>query len=1021
MMNKSYKGSPLGGFVGKVERNQPRVSGRKALVGFLSMLMMIMLLGNSAAWAQGRTVTGRVTDPTGSGLPGVTVQIKGTQRGTTTDMDGKYSVANVPDNSTLIFSFIGFSTQEIPVGNQAAVDVKMADDAKALQEVVVVGYGTQKVKDATGSVASIGPKDFNKGVIASPEQLLQGRVSGVQITPASGEPGAGINVSIRGAVSLRAGNNPLFVIDGVPLDGGDSGTSTDFGGGTSPPRNPLSFLNPSDIENISVLKDASAAAIYGARGANGVVLITTKKGRAGQSDLTFSASASVASAYKRYDLLNAQQFLSGVQAAGGDLASVDKKANTDWQDEILRTSVTQNYNIGFGGGNENTRYRFSFGYQDQPGIIKKSAQKRITGRVNASHDLFNHKVTLALNATTSNVQDAYVLNTTNAGAQGNLIGAAIQANPTYPVRNADGTFYNPGGDFRNPTSLLEYINDNGITDRTLANASITWQITDGLQAKANFGIDNSSAVRRTELDSRLFGNFSLGISNNQVAVQGNGAAIINNKFRTSKLVEYTLNYNKKMGDNTLEALAGFSYQNFNNQQNTTFAGYFGYDLDLISYTDNLGGANGLTNKAFGATSDHSKNDLQSYFGRVNYNIADKYLITATVRADGSSRFGINNKYGIFPSLAGAWRLSQESFVPKSVFDDLKLRANYGVTGNQDFAGGVSKIIFTRNSDGSTRQDNNPNPDIKWEQNTTYGAGLDFTVLKGRLSGSIDYFNKSTTNLLFQVFYAQPAPVDYKWVNLPGSVINKGVEVVLNYQAVQKQNFSWDVSANATILKPVVKGIGTIVPTGPVNGQGLSGAYAQTVRDGYAPFSFNIPVFTGYDASGYGTYADNGSSSIQGDPFPRLRIGLTNNFSFGKFNASLFFNSQFGGYVYNNTANALFLKGILKNGRNVTKDVLSSPENALNSGAVSTRFLEKSDFVRLANASIGYTFALPQGGFAKTLNVSLTGQNLLLITNYTGLDPEVNSIKTLNNIPSLAIDYTPFPVPRTVTLGLNVGF
>ncbi len=1020
-MDKSYKMNRFGGYVGQVGNSQSQLFGRKTLFSFLTMLVMILLLGNSVVWAQGRTVTGKVTDPTGFGLPGVSVQLKGTQRGTNTNADGVYSLSDVPENATIILSFIGYTTQEVAVGARSTVDVKLADDTKALQEVVVVGYGTQKIKDATGSVASLGPKDFNKGVISSPEQLLQGRVSGVQITPSSGEPGAGINVSIRGAVSLRSGNNPLFVIDGVPLDGGDTGTTTDFGGGSSPPRNPLSFLNPSDIDNISVLKDASASAIYGARGANGVVLITTKKGKVGQSDLTFSASASVASAYKRYDLLSTQQFLAGVTAAGGDLTQVDKKSNTNWQDQILRTGVTQNYNLGFGGGNENTRYRFSLGYQDQQGIVKNSGQKRITGRINASHDLFNHKVTLALNATTSNLQDQYVLNTTNAGAQGNLIGAAIQANPTYPVTNPDGTFYQPGGDFRNPAAILAYDRDRGETNRTLANASLTWQILDGLQFKANFGIDNSSAVRRTELDSRLGGNFNLGISNNQVSVQGNGAAIINNKYRTSKLVEYTLNYNTKIAGNSLEALAGFSYQKFNNQQNTTLASYFGYNLDLISYTDNLGGANGLTYKAFGATSDHSQNDLQSYFGRVNYNIQDKYLITATLRADGSSRFGINNKYGYFPSLAGAWRLSQESFVPKNIFDDLKLRANYGVTGNQDFAGGVSKIIFTRNTDGSTVQDNNPNPNIKWEQNTTYGAGIDFTVLKGRLSGSVDYFNKSTTNLLFQVFYAQPAPVTYKWVNLPGEVINKGVEVSLNFQAVQKQKFSWDIAANATFLKPVVKGIGTSIPTGPIDGQGLSGAFAQTIRDGYAPFSFIIPTYTGLDAAGLGTYADGGADKIQGDPFPRMRFGLTNNFSFGKFNASLFFNSQFGGYVYNNTANALFLKGSLKNGRNVTQDVANSSESPLNSGSVSTRFLEKSDFVRLSNASVGYTFTLPQGGFAKTLNLSLSGQNLLLITSYTGLDPEVNTIKTLNNIPSLAIDYTPFPSPRTVTLGLNVGF
>ncbi|WP_461100702.1 SusC/RagA family TonB-linked outer membrane protein [Spirosoma koreense] len=1032
MMDKSYKISRFGGWVGQVGHFQPQAFGRKALLGFFPLLAMMLLLSNSVAWAQGRTVTGKVSDQTGFGLPGVSIQLKGTARGTTTDADGKYSLPGVPDGATLVLSFIGYATQEVAVGNRSTVDVQLVDDTKALQEVVVVGYGTQRVKDATGAVSSLGPKDFNKGVISSPEQMLQGRVAGVQITPSSGEPGAGINVQIRGTSSLRGGNNPLFVIDGVPLDGGNTSDAggVDFGGGTSSARNPLSFLNPADIENISVLKDASAAAIYGSRGANGVVLITTRKGKAGQQSLTFSASGSVSTAMKRYDLLNAADFLKGVTAAGGDASVVNKGATTDWQDQILRTGITQTYNLGFGGGNENTRYFFSLGYQDQQGIIKNSGQKRLTGRINASHELFNDKVVIDLNATTSGVTDTYVLNSDNAGAQGSLIGAALQANPTYPVYNPDGTFYQPGGDYRNVSAILAYNQDGGQTNRTLANAGITWKILDGLSLKANFGIDNSGSVRRTAFDSRLNNSgFTFALIPNLVTLtipRSNdtglgGAAYIQNRYRNSRLVEYTANYNKKAGIGTLEALLGFSYQNFENQGNFLLAGNFPFDESQISYIDAIGSANANGRTSYGAGSDHTRNDLQSFFGRAIYNINEKYIFTGTLRVDGSSRFGINNKYGYFPSVAAAWRLSEEAFIPKNVFDDLKLRVNYGVTGNQDFAGGASKIIFTVNADGSTTQQNNPNPNLKWEQNTTVGAGVDFSILKGRLGGSVDYFHKSSTNTLFQVFYAQPAPVQYRWVNLPGEIINSGVELSLNFQAVQKKTFSWEVLYNMTFLNNTVKNLGTTVPTGTINGQGLSGAYAQVITSGYPIFTFYMPTFTGYDTEGLGTYANGGASAYQGSPLPKIRLGLTNNFTFGKFNASLFFNGQFGGYIYNNTANALFLKAPLKSGKNVTYDALNSPESGLNSGSVSTRFLEKSDYIRLTNASIGYRFDLPQGGFAKSLTISATGQNLLLFTGYTGLNPDVNTVKTYNNIPSLGIDYTPYPTPRTVTLGLNVGF
>jgi TonB-dependent starch-binding outer membrane protein SusC len=1032
MMDKSYISNHFSGCVGLVGQSQPQSFVQKALSSFLAMLVMVMLLGNQAAWAQERTVTGKVTDATGSVLPGVSIQVKGTTRGANTNADGVYTLTGVGDNATLVFSFIGYTSQEVVVGNRSTVDVQLADDTKALQEVVVVGYGTQKQKDITGGIVALGPKDFNQGVIASPEQLLQGRAAGVQITPSSGEPGAGINIQIRGSTSVRSNSNPLYVIDGVPLDGGDvSAGGQDFGGGTTSARNPLNFLNPNDIENISVLKDASSAAIYGSRGANGVVLITTKRGKAGSQQVNLSASTSISSPLRRYDLLNGPEFVAGVVAAGGDRAAVDRGANTDWQKEVFRTSISQNYNLSFGGGNQDTRYLFSVGYSDQQGIIKKAALQRLVGRINASHELFNDKVILDLSLTTSGVKDTYVLNTDNAGAQGNLIGAMIQANPSNPVRNPDGSFfYAPpvtnadgtisyprnSGDYRNPAAILDLIDDDGNTNRTLASVSGTWRILDGLSAKINFGLDASSAVRRTSIDPNL-GGFN--------DTFNRGRAYIQNRYRTSRLIEYTLNYGKTVGPGVLDAVAGFSYQKFENRGDFVRAEFF--TTSLIPLVDNLDGVNNNDNKAFLGGSDRSQNELQSYFGRVNYNLSDKYILTATLRVDGSSRFGANNKYGYFPSVGAAWRLSNENFIPKNVFDDLKLRLNYGITGSQDFQGGASRVLFTANTDGSLTQNNNPNPNLRWEQTTQYGAGLDFTVLKGRLSGTLDYFYKSTTDLLFQIRYAQPAAVTYRFINLPGNVINNGVELGLAFQAVQKAKFGWEILANATFLKNTIKNFGsTNINTGAISGQGLSGAYAQTFRDGNSIFSFNLPTFTGFGTTSDGiqnvaTYANDGVASIVGNPIPKYNLGLTNNFTFGRLTASFFVNGQFGAYIYNNTANALFLKGILRNGRNVTRDVAASAENPLNVGSPSTRFLEKIDFVRLSNANIGYTFDLPQGGFAKSLRVSLTGQNLLLFTGYTGLDPEVNTNKSIDGVPSRGIDYTAFPTPRTFTVGLNVGF
>jgi TonB-dependent starch-binding outer membrane protein SusC len=987
---------------------------RKQLLALGLFVALVFLVGSS--WAQTKTISGTVTDlQDGTPLIGVSVKDKNGAAGTSTNTDGRFTISVPETSTTLVFSYVGYDPKEVAIGDQTTLKVTLSASKTSLNEVVVVGYGTQRVKDATGSVASVGTEDFNKGVISSPEQLLQGRVSGVQITPSSGEPGAGVTINIRGASSIRSGNTPLFVVDGVPLDNGGTSGGLDFGAGTSSARNPLSFINPNDIENISVLKDASAAAIYGSRGANGVILITTKKGSAGQG-IQFQASSSVSSVAKEYDLLNANDFLRLAAGAGADATAINLGANTDWQDLIYRPAYSQNYNVSFGGAKGSTNYRLNFGYDNQNGIIENSGLDRLTGRLNASQGFFKDKLRFDLSFTASNVKNTYAPISDNAGFEGSLIGATLLANPTYPVRNPDGTYFDPGGSFRNPVNMLDLIDDSDENNRYLGNISGIWTIIPALSYKATFGFDRSDSRRETWMDPGLVGysgtqNFR-GID--VAAVTENGRGVVQDLDLRSTLIEHTLTYDNKFGIHAFNLLGGFSYQEFKSLGNNNIAwgqtgGQFVKSMDAF------------TNRLPGTFGDSTKYELQSYFTRLNYSLNDKYLLTLTFRADGSSKFGENNKYGYFPAAAFKWKFMNEGFAPKG-FDDLSLRLNYGLTGNQEFPAYASLGISQRQLVDRVDIITNASPDLKWETTTTYGAGLDFAILGGKLMGNIDYFNRTTEDLLFLQDYAQPSAAIRRWVNLPGKVVNTGVDLGLTFMAIQKERFSWELNYNATILDNSVEGFGNRnVITGNISGQGLSGAYSQVIRNGYDLGSFYMLDFTGFSNEGFATYGNNGLSSIVGSAIPKFTTSLTNNFTLGKFNASLFFNAATGFYIYNNTANAYFLKGSLKNGRNVTYDAANSPENPLNSGSVSTRFLEKGDFLRLANASLGYTFDLMDAKAIKSLRVTLSGQNLFLITDYSGIDPEVSTNKARDNVPSRGIDYTAYPSARTFTLSLNAGF
>jgi TonB-dependent starch-binding outer membrane protein SusC len=1019
----------------------------KKLARALMFTVMSVLVFANVSQAQSRTVSGKVMDSKGEAVASATVTVKGTSNSTSTSGDGSFSISVPSGSRTLVISSVGFDTKEVAVGDNLTITLETKN--AALNEVVVVGYGSRKVKDLTGSVANITPKDFNKGQIGTPDQLIQGRTPGVLVTPSSGQPGAAATINIRGTASIRGNQEPLYVIDGVPIATGGTVGSASGVEGTSTPLNPLVFLNPNDIESMTILKDASAAAIYGSRGANGVILITTKSGKGGKKgQFTFGANTSVATTAKRYDLMSPQEFLVAAKKANIDggadpntaatsVAAIDGGANTDWQDEIFRTAISQNYNLGWGFSQKSTSLRLSGSYDGQEGIVKNSSLKRFTGRVNLTQKLLKDKLKIEIATTYSNAKNEYPPLSNNAGYQGSLLGAALQFNPTNPVRNTDGSFFQPG-DQRNPTQMLAYFEDKDNINRFLGSIAASYQITKGLTYKVVLGYDNVNTERIAFSDPRLGtqaygGTTTLDVPNGPRvkdfgnSILGNGRTTKQNLELTSKLMEHYITYEKDFNKHNVSILGGFSYQDFE----TFYTQSVGWGLNTP-----VVGPNDVFVKDYNNFKNYTdlfpsfdRNELQSYFGRVNYSYDDKYFITATVRADGSSKFGENNRYGVFPAFAFKWKLLNEKFTSNNLgklFSDFSIRANYGVLGGQDGlpsygsvnrqfsykdASGVDQVAFIQTG----------NPDLRWEQAATTGIGVDFTTINNRLSVTIDYFYTKRTDLLFN----GPTPGGFapssNWfINLDGVVINKGWEFSANYKIIKGKKINWDVNYNMTFVKNEVRDLPSEVITGRVNGQGLTGAYAQVLTNGLPLFTWSMPVYNGFDGNGNARYEKGASNQLLGSAIPTFFAGLTNNFSMGNWSLSIFTNAVAGFYVYNNTANALFLKGSLRNARNVTREAGNSPENPFNPGSVSTRFLEKGDFIRISNVNLNYNFNM-KSKTIRALSVFVSGQNLALFSKYSGIDPEVNVDKQISGVPSRGFDYTNYPRPRVITVGVNLGF
>jgi len=990
-------------------------SGRKALL----LTLFLPLIGHAQT---AREVSGKVTDGAGTGLPGVTVLVTGTSTGTSTGADGGFQLQVPATATSLTVSFIGYAKQTVDITGKSTVTVTLKDDAQALGDVVVVGYGTVQKSDLTGAVSALGTKDFNKGTFTSPDQLIQGRASGVQVTQNSGQPGGASTIKIRGNSAVTGTGQPLYVIDGVPLDGRSARPGLNTAFGDSPDSNPLNFLNPADIESIDILKDASATAIYGSRAAYGVVIITTKRGKIGEAKLDIGASSGFSNIMRKIKVLNADEYRQALTYYGAS-ATNDKGLNNDPLGAILQTGPLQNYNAAISGGNENARYRLSLGYLDQKGIIKKTGfQKFSTNFVTNVKFLESKRLGVDVNITASQSREQLAPITNNGDFRGSLIGQALQWNPTDSLYSANGRPVSRlGSSVINPVAQQEYYNDNSRVTTALASISPYYKFTDWLEYRALVAINYSTGIRRTSIDQRL------NISDYQ---QLGYAAIGTSELQTQQMT-HTLNFNKKVtADLNVNALLGYEYTKFGYSgtnlsgrgpvdANGTPIGFGTYGLDYTNYLQFSNQSGRVISSFVDPVS-----ELQSFFGRAILNYKGRYLLTGTLRADGSTKFGDNNKYGYFPSVSAAWDISQESFLKVDAINQLKLRVGFGRTGNQEFPAGSSRgqQAFLASGNGATGQITNFNANLKWQADQQYDGGLDIALFNNRVTLTADYFYKKTTDLLYPLAPIQPAAPGgaVTWSNLPGSIVNKGVELIAGITAVDGQRFGLSFNANATFIRNMVSGIPGVIQTGALNGQGLSGVTVETIQSGYPINSFFTQQYLGLDpTTGQSLYADNGAPHYLGSPNPRTLAGLSTTIRFAKLSLTANFNGVFGNLIYNNTLNSVLNVSQIQSGKNIAQVLYNSPikEALSNRLAPSSRYLESGNYVKLSNVTLSYALG-NLGKVFKGASIYAIGQNLFVITNYTGFDPEVNTNKTVNGVPSAGIDYTGYPTARTFTFGLN---
>jgi TonB-linked SusC/RagA family outer membrane protein len=962
---------------------------------FLNALLFCLIIVPSSLMAQS-TVSGTVTDKANAmPLPGVNVLIKNTSRGTSTDFDGNYAL-EVNEGETIVISYVGYTTQEIVFNGESIIDIALIEDAAQLDEVVLIGYGSTTKQDATGAVEKVDDKEFNRGAIVAPQQLIAGKAAGVRVTTGGGAAGEGGQIRIRGGASLNASNDPLIVIDGLPID--QSGAAQ----GTS---NALNAINPADIQDFVVLKDASATAIYGSRASNGVILITTKKGSVNQPlKVEYGLQVSTRRVANTLDVLGADQYRALASNPGFDSSSLGN-ANTNWQDEIYTTGIGAIHNITVSKGYESSNFRINFNHVSQEGPLQDLYERN---GINASfvQRLLDNDLKLSL--VTKAVQDEFSY--ANTGA----IGAAARFDPTQSVFDENGNFTQYGFDANlapaNPLYLLDQYDDRQTIKRLISNFNIDykfWFLRD-LTLNVNAGIDYA------ENDGHKF----IGPNPNNVDAFATNEVSSGQNRNTS--LDFYLNYKKNIESiNTkIDVTAGHAFQEF----------YRSSSFDRTTNT-NI------------SQTDINRNSLESYFARASFDIADRYLISASFRRDGSSRFSEDNRIGYFPGVSVGWKLMNESFLQDSFFSNLKLRAGWGVTGQQEIGPNYGyQGIYTpsRNDAANIQFGTQPNgdpifistlrpegfdEDLKWEETTQYNVAVDFGFFNNRLNGTIDGYYRETEDLLSSVPVPAGANLTDILLTNVGEVTSRGLEFSLNAVIFQKEDFGWDTNFNVTFQEQEITSLSLnndpnyFIQTGGING-GV-GNNIQILKPGYDPTTFFV-FRQIYDNDGNpieGAYVDvNGDNQItEADrqaykkATPDAFIGFTNNFRYKKFDLNFTFRGSFGNYVYNNSASE---NGNLNNVVNQPGYQANAHSSLLATGFVnqnlfSDLYIQRADFVRLDNISIGYTIP-----FEKiTLRTSLTATNLFVITEYDGLDPEIDN----------GIENNFYPRTRDIVLGLNFTF
>jgi TonB-linked SusC/RagA family outer membrane protein len=984
---------------------------------------LLCVLFTQPAFSQTKTISGKVTDDKGAAVQGATVTVKGTKVGASTAADGSFTI-NAPTSATaIVVSSVGFTEQEVSITGQSSVTVALVPTQSNLNEVVVIGYGTARRKDLTGAVASVQAKDFNQGVIAAPDQLLQNKTPGVEVSTSSGQPGGGSTIKIRGNTSILSGvNNPLIVVDGVPLDGRDATPGLNLGMnglpfGTTPNSNPLLYINPYDVQQIEILKDASATAIFGSRGANGVIVITTKKASAGQTKVDFAMSLGDNVGYMKTDgLLSASQFRSKLTQYNLTNVGYDSGGNVNALKAISQHKpLLQNYSLSLSGGNDNGKFRASFLATTTPGIIKTTGLDKYLGTFGGTYKFFDKRVTIDFNLTAGHIQLNQTLITNTAGAGGNLMEWALNWNPTVPFYNSDGSLKSLALNTPNPLAALATYSDQSNVNTILANISGTVRLFKGLDYKMLYAINDGSGSRYTN-----YAGWMPGVQG--ISTLGLGA--IGDAHLTSQTFTHTLNYHADLTSALrLDAVGGYEYWTTSYRDQTLLGVGFNINTTLpqvtaIKNTDQMIDAKTLTYSPQNPAD--PKVDIQSYFARVNLNLSDKYYLTGTFRGDGSNKFGVNNKYGYFPSVGARWVISNEDFLKSSqIFNTLALRGSWGITGTQDFPAGASQFQYAFTQYNTIATTNVPNPNLKWQQTATTDIGLDYSLLQGRVYGSFDYYHRNTTHIVDQTNSIAPAPSGTSFINLDANLINKGFEFVLGGTIVSNKDFTWDAAFNISHNSGKLINFNQApILTGQISGNGLSGTTAEVITNNQPLDVFYMPHFLGYTKGGLDSVTT--TSQYVGDPNPHTLYGFSTTLKYQHLSLILNLGGAAGYKIFNNTQLAITNIGLFSKGQNVTTHAFAPGETTANGTTVSDKYLESGNFLKLRNATINYQVGNISSYF-KNVNVFVSGTNLFVITKFTGFDPEVNIDKTNNGYASRSMEYLPYPTPRIITVGFNTSF